>query len=62
VNLVSPRITELAIVVSPSLSAIGRLLLVRRRVLPHLRIHVEDSEVSGALVQSIMVFYGLAVA
>jgi len=38
------------------------LLVVRRRVLPRLRIHIEDSEFSGSLVQSIMVFYGLAVA
>jgi len=44
------------------LFAIGGLLLVRRRVLPRLRIRVEDSEFSGALVQCVMVFYGLAVA
>ena len=38
------------------------LLVVRRRVLPRLRIHVEDSEFTGAMVQCVMVFYGLAVA
>ena len=41
---------------------IGGLLLVRRCVLPRLRIHIEDSEFSGSMVQSVMVFYGLAVA
>lgn len=42
--------------------AIVGLLLVRRTVLPHLRIRVEDSEFSGSMLQAIMVFYGLAVA
>jgi hypothetical protein len=51
-----------AIVLSLCLLAVGGLLLVRRRVLPKLRIHIEDSEFSGSLVQSVMVFYGLAVA
>ncbi len=36
--------------------------LVRRFVLPRMRIHVDDSEYTGAMLQSIMVFYGLAVA
>lgn len=51
-----------AIVGSLCLFAIAGLVVVRRSVLPHLRIHVEDSEFAGALMQSIMVFYGLAVA
>jgi hypothetical protein len=38
------------------------LLVVRRWVLPRLRVHSEDSEFSGAMLQSVMVFYGLAVA
>src|SRR4051812_22482059 len=38
------------------------LLLVRRRVLPRLRIEKSDSEFTGAMLQSVMVFYGLAVA
>jgi len=42
--------------------AIGGLLLVRHRVLPRLRVQREDSEFSGAMIQCIMVFYGLAVA
>jgi hypothetical protein len=44
------------------LFAIGGLLLVRRLVLPRLRIHEEDSHFSGAMAPSVMVFYGLAVA
>lgn len=44
-----------------SFAATG-LLFVRRCVLPRLRIHTEDSEFTGAMVQAIMVFYGLAVA
>jgi hypothetical protein len=35
---------------------------VRRFVLPHLRIHIDDSQFSGSMVQCVMVFYGLAVA
>jgi len=38
------------------------LALVRRLILPRLRVHVEDSEYAGGILQSIMVFYGLAVA
>ena len=38
------------------------LLVVRRTVLPRLRIRVEDSEFSGSMLQAVMVFYGLAVA
>ena len=55
-------ITGPAIVGSLCLFAIGGLLVVRRRVLPHLRVYVQDSEFSGSLVQCVMVFYGLAVA
>jgi hypothetical protein len=41
---------------------VAGLALVRRLVLPRLRVHVEDSEYAGGILQSIMVFYGLAVA
>jgi hypothetical protein len=51
-----------ALIVSLCLFGLAGLMLVRRKVLPKLRIHVEDSEFSGAMVQSVMVFYGLAVA
>jgi hypothetical protein len=51
-----------AIIALLCLFAIGGLLLVRRHVLPRLRIHDEDSHFSGAMVHSVMVFYGLAVA
>lgn len=55
-------IAGLGIILFLSLFAIAGLLLVRRCVLPRLRIGVEDSEFSGTMVQSVMVFYGLAVA
>jgi Protein of unknown function (DUF4239) len=42
--------------------AVAGLLLVRRRVLPRLRIESGDSDFTGAMLQSVMVFYGLAVA
>jgi hypothetical protein len=38
------------------------LVFVRRYVLPRLRIDHHDSHFSGAIVHSVMVFYGLAVA
>lgn len=42
-------------------SVVG-LLVVRRRVLPRLRVEGGDSEFTGSMLQSVMVFYGLAVA
>ena len=44
------------------LFALVGLALVRHYLLPHLRIQIEDSEFSGAMLQAVMVFYGLAVA
>jgi len=55
-------ITGPLIVGSLCLFAFGGLLLVRRYVLPRLRIHHEDAHFSGAMVHSVMVFYGLALA
>jgi len=51
-----------AIILSLCAFGVLVLLLVRRVVLPRLRIGSEDSEFSGTMVQSVMVFYGLAVA
>ena len=51
-----------AIIGSLSATALTCLLLVRRFILPHLRVKEADSEFSGAVVQSTMVFYGLALA
>src|SRR3954452_19401007 len=51
-----------AIIGSLAVAALVGLLLVRRFVLPRLRVTEGDSEFSGAMVQSIMVFYGLALA
>lgn len=44
------------------LYAVVGLLFVRRRLLPRLSIEGSDSEFTGAMLQSVMVFYGLAVA
>jgi len=51
-----------AIILGLCLSAFGGLLFVRRRLLPRWRVQPEDSEFTGAMVQSVMVFYGLAMA
>ena len=50
------------IVLSPSLFALGGLLLVRRRVMPLLKTGPQDAEFSSAMLQAIMVFYGLTLA
>jgi hypothetical protein len=58
-----PLILSLLLIVgSLCLFAIGGLLLVRRYVLPRLKISHQDAHFSGAMVHSIMVFYGLALA
>ena len=51
-----------AIIATLCVFAVLGLLLVRRRLLPRLRIQEGDSEFTGAMMQSVMVFYGLAVA
>lgn len=55
-------VTGPAIIAVLCLFAVVGLAVVRRHVLPRLKISVGDSEFSGAMLQSIMVFYGLAVA
>ena len=50
------------IVLALCLFAIGGLLFVRRQILPRWRVHTHDSDFTGAMVQSVMVFYGLALA
>jgi hypothetical protein len=42
--------------------AVLGLLVVRRYVLPRLRINDDDSNFSSAMLQAVLVFYGLAVA
>lgn len=42
--------------------ALSGLVWARRVLLPRLRVTPEDSEFTGAMVQAVMVFYGLAVA
>jgi hypothetical protein len=51
-----------AVILALSLASLVLLLLVRRYVLPRLRVKESDSEFIGAMVQSVMVFYGLALA
>jgi hypothetical protein len=51
-----------AIILMLCVFALAGLLVVRRFVLPRMRIRPEDSEFSGTMVQGVMVFYGLAVA
>lgn len=55
-------VTGPAILAILCLFSLGGLWLVRRHILPRLRISADDSEFSGAMLQSVMVFYGLAVA
>jgi Protein of unknown function (DUF4239) len=55
-------ITGPGIIAALCLFAVSGLAVVRRRVLPRLRIDAADSEFSGAALQAVMVFYGLAVA
>lgn len=50
------------IILALMIFAVAGLMAVRRWVLPRLRLRAEDSEFSGTMVQSVMVFYGLAVA
>ena len=59
---VSLSIAGPAIVATLCAFGVGGLLVVRRWILPHMRIRLEDSEFSGSMLQAVMVFYGLAVA
>lgn len=52
-------ITASLIIAGLWLFALVGLLMVRRHVLPRLRIHHEDSELTATVVHSIVVFYGL---
>ena len=55
-------LSGLLIIGALSVFAVAGLMLVRRKVLPRLDIHNEDGEFTGAMMQSVMMFYGLAVA
>jgi hypothetical protein len=50
------------IIGSLCLFGVAGLWVVRRHVLPRLQVEGADSEFTGAMLQSVMVFYGLAVA
>ena len=55
-------IAGMAIIGSLYLFTVIGMALVRRFVLPRLHVGIEDSEYAGGMLQSVMVFYGLAVA
>jgi hypothetical protein len=55
-------LTGPAIVGALCLFALAGLAVVRRRVLPRLHIQHEDGHFTSTMVESVMVFYGLAVA
>jgi len=52
----------LVIIATLCLFAVVGLMVVRRWLLPRLRVEAGDSDFTGAMLQSVMVFYGLAVA
>lgn len=49
-----------AIILSMVLFGVAGLFVNRRIVLPYVTIRIQDSEFTGAIAQSVMVFYGLA--
>lgn len=51
-----------AIIAALGLYSLVGLQIVRRFILPHLRVQIADSEFGGAMLQAVMVFYGLATA
>jgi len=55
-------LTGIGVILSLCVFALIGLAFVRRIILPRLEVQLEDSEFTGAMVQAIMVFYGLAVA
>jgi hypothetical protein len=55
-------IAGLVIIGTLCLFAVTGLLLIRRKVHPRLHVAGADSDFTGAMLQSVMVFYGLAVA
>ncbi|MBX3317191.1 MAG: DUF4239 domain-containing protein [Phycisphaeraceae bacterium] len=55
-------ITGPAIIIILCLYSVVGLLIVRRCILPRLRVQIADSEFGGAMLQAVMVFYGLATA
>ena len=54
-------VVRLLIGLSLSAFALGGLMIARRFVLPRLRITEDDAGFSGAMVQAVLIFYGLIV-
>ena len=55
-------VAGLLIIAALCFYSVAGIALTRRFILPHLKVSGEDSEFTGAMIQAIMVFYGLAVA
>lgn len=55
-------ITGSGIIAVSCVYSLAGLLLVRRHLLPRLRVRAEDAEFGGSMVQAVMGFYGLAMA
>src|SRR6266850_7662673 len=57
-----PIVAGLVVIVALCVFAMVGLLVVRRRLMPRFRLEGGESDFTGAMLQSVMVFYGLAVA
>ncbi len=57
-----PIVGGLVVIAALCVFAVVGLLVVRRRLMPRLRVEGADSDFTGAMLQSVMVFYGLAAA
>jgi len=57
-----PIVAGLVVIAALCVFAVVGLLVVRRRLMPRLRVEGADSDFTGAMLQSVMVFYGLAAA
>lgn len=55
-------VAALLIIGSLAVYSLVGLAIARRWILPRLKVDGEDSDFTGAMVQAVMVFYGLAVA
>jgi len=57
-----PIVGGLVVIAALCVFAVVGLFVVRRRLMPRLRVEGADSDFTGAMLQSVMVFYGLAAA
>ena len=57
-----PIVAGLVVIAALCVFAVVGLLVVRRRLMPRFRLEGGESDFTGAMLQSVMVFYGLAAA